>query len=100
MKIIRKMAYMISENSVFFRTIFRKTSNFIKKIKYKLATIGIKVDDKTIVFCTFNGKSYSCSPKALYLYLLKKRINFSFIYSPPIDIHLIFIAIKAEYRIN
>lgn len=70
MKIIRKMAYMISENSVFFRTIFRKTSNFIKKIKYKLATIGIKVDDKTIVFCTFNGKSYSCSPKALYEYMV------------------------------
>ena len=82
MKIIRKMAYMISENSVFFRTIFRKTSNFIKKIKYKLATIGIKVDDKTIVFCTFNGKSYSCSPKALYEYMVNndKYSDFKFIW--------------------
>ena len=82
MKIIRKMAYMISENIVFFRTIFRKTSNFIKKIKYKLATIGIKVDDKTIVFCTFNGKSYSCSPKALYEYMVNndKYSDFKFIW--------------------
>ena len=71
MKKLKALAMKISEKSVFLRNIIRNTVNLLRKIKYKLNTLKVKVDDKTIIFCSFNGKSYSCSPKALYEYILQ-----------------------------
>ena len=70
MNVIKKTAYGISKKSVFLRNIMRNTINFLKKIRYKLNTAGQKVDNKIIIFCSFNGKSYSCSPKAIYEYMI------------------------------
>ena len=70
---IKKLVYQMSEKSVVFRNILRATLNIVKKIKYKILTIGIKTNKKTIIFCSFNGKSYSCSPKAIYEYILNNQ---------------------------
>ena len=80
---LKKTIYKIFENNKTIINIIRKVSNWIKKIKYKILTIGIKVDEKTIMFCTFNGKSYACSPKALYEYIIndEKYKNYKFIWS-------------------
>ena len=48
--------------------------------RYKLRSMGQKVDENLIVFCTFNGKSYSDSPKAIYEYLLKEDSTYKFIW--------------------
>ena len=69
MKKIKKIVLKLSEKSTIFRAFVRKTVNILKGIKYKIDTIGIKPSDKTVIFCAFNGKSYSCSPKAIYEYM-------------------------------
>ncbi len=83
MKFIKKIVVSISEKSILLRNIFRKTINIIRYIQYKLNTAFIKVDEKTIIFCSFNGKSYSCSPKAIYLYMLnnEKYKDYKFIWA-------------------
>lgn len=85
MKKIKKIIYRISEKNVTIRNILRKVNNFVKKIRYKILTIGIKVDEKTIIFCVFNGKSYACSPKALYEYMINddeyKNYNYIWVFN-------------------
>ena len=71
MNIVKKAAYGISKKSVFLRNVIRKTLNLLKTINFKICTLGKKIDDKTIIFCSFGGKSYSCSPKAIYEYMIK-----------------------------
>lgn len=70
---IKNVAISLSKRSVRLRRIIRGTFNFLKRIEYKLSTLGIKVNDKTIIFACYNGKSYSCSPKAIYKYMLSSE---------------------------
>ena len=50
---------------------------------FKLRTLGIKTDDKTAIFFAFKGKSYACSPKAIYDYMLtdEKYEDFNYIWA-------------------
>lgn len=70
---IKKLVLAISEKSIVARKVIRSTFDLYRKIKYKIATVGIKIDEKTIMFCVFNGKSYTCSPKAIYEYMIKSE---------------------------
>ena len=58
----------------------------LKRTKYVLTGINQKIDDKTIVFSCFNGKSYTCSPKAIYEYMLSdekyKDYKYIWFFSP------------------
>ena len=83
MRRIKKIVHKISKKSVVIRNILRKTINILKKIEYKVTTLGIKVDNKTIIFCSFGGKSYSCSPKAIYEFMIseKKYKDYKFIWA-------------------
>ncbi len=80
---VKKVAISLSKKNVFLRKIIRSIYNFLKKIQYKVITVGLKVDDKTIIFACFNGKSYSCSPKAIYNYMLsdEKYKEFKYIWA-------------------
>ena len=40
---------------------------------YKIRGIGVKVEEKTVLFSTFDGKGFSDSPKAIYLYMLSQE---------------------------
>ena len=83
MRKIKKLVHKISKKSIVIRNILRKTINILKKIEYKVTTLGIKVDNKTIIFCSFGGKSYSCSPKAIYEFMIseKKYKDYKFIWA-------------------
>ena len=70
---IKNVAISLSKKNVFLRNIIRGIHNFLKRIQYKIITLVIKVDEKTIIFACFNGKSYSCSPKAIYKYMLSSE---------------------------
>lgn len=72
MKIKKKIKNFIKKN-VFLRKIARKVWFIKNKLKYKLLTRNIKVDDKLVVFASFNGRSYSDSPKAIYIYLVNSE---------------------------
>ena len=67
---LRKIATdLIKKNAT-----LRKTARFVllhwRRFRFTLRTFNIKVDEKTVVFNAFNGKSYSCTPKAVYEYML------------------------------
>lgn len=70
---IKKVAVNLAKKSVIIRKIMRSTMGFLRSINYKLRTMGIKVDEKFIIFCSFGGASYTCTPKALYEYMVKNK---------------------------
>ena len=72
MKFKKRIEKFIKRN-VFIRKIARKVYYWLCIIKYKIITLGIKVDDKLIIFASFNGRSYCDSPKALYEYIIKNE---------------------------
>lgn len=70
---IKKVAIDISKKSVILRKIIRGTANTLRKMRYKYHTLGVKVDDEIIMFCSFDGRSYTCSPKAIYEYMIRNK---------------------------
>lgn len=70
---LKKIVVNLAKKNVIIRKIMRTVIGFLRKINYKIATIGIKVDKKVIIFCSFAGKSYTCTPKALYEYMVRNK---------------------------
>ncbi|MDF9866673.1 CDP-glycerol glycerophosphotransferase [Bacilli bacterium PM5-3] len=67
----------------FFKIFIRKTQSFLKiqlsKILYKTST----PDDKTILFSSYMGKFYGCSPRQIYEYMISDPYfdDYTFIWS-------------------
>ena len=82
-KKIKKIVKDIMKKSVFLRKIIRKVHFLRYSFKYNRITKKIQVDDKTIIFACFNGRSYCDSPKALYNYMLsdEKYNDYKFIWA-------------------
>ncbi len=82
-QLLKKIVTSLSKKSVLLRKIIRKLLYIYRYLIFKIRTIGIKVENKTIIFSTFNGKSYSCSPKAIYEYMLNdnKYKDYNFIWA-------------------
>ena len=66
----KKIATDIAKKNVLFRNMLRGILYAKNWTVAKLSTIGIKPDEKTVVFGCFNGRSYCDSPKAIYKYML------------------------------
>ena len=83
---LKVLAMNVSKKNKIFRKIARKSMYVLKRTKYVLTGINKKIDDKTIVFSCFNGKSYTCSPKAIYEYMLSdekyKDYKYIWFFSP------------------
>lgn len=79
----KKKLTNIAKENIFLRKIIRKTFNLYRYLRYKFQTIGISVDEKTIIFSCFNGKSYADSPKAIYERMIsdKKFDDYTFIWA-------------------
>ena len=82
MKKIKMMIMNLSKKNLVFRTISRKSLYLVKVIKYKIESLFYKTDEKIVLFSCFNGKSYACSPKAIYEYMIKdeKYKDYKFIW--------------------
>lgn len=54
-----------------------------KKILYKLARVTTKIDDRVVFFESFQGRNYSCSPKAMFEEMRDsgEYIDYEFIWS-------------------
>lgn len=63
----------IAEGSAFLRIIMRSTRAFLLKLRYRLRGVGTRVDDKLVIFSAYDGRSYACSPRAIYEYMLVSR---------------------------
>lgn len=69
-KYMKKVARAIAKRNAPLRKFMRYTVNQYRIMRYRLRTRNITADEKTIVFSAFNGKSYTCTPKAVYEYML------------------------------
>ena len=84
---VRKLLIDFSKKSNLFRKIMRDILYCGNWLIFKLSTIGIKPDDKTVVFGCFNGRTYCDSPKAIYNYMRNnekyKDYHFIWIFKDP-----------------
>lgn len=64
------MLIRYAKKNVLFRKFLRIISNLVNKILFLKYYLFYSVDDKLIIFESFGGRSYSDSPKAIYLELL------------------------------
>lgn len=64
------------------RVLVRNLRNLLKHVIFCIRGIGIRTDDKTVIFGAYNGRSYVCSPKAVYEYMIgdKRFKDYSFIW--------------------
>ena len=70
---IKKYLVNLSKKSVCLRKTFRFVLYIKNKITYLYYFLFYKIDDKMIFFESFYGNSYSCSPKAIYEYVLNNE---------------------------
>ncbi len=59
-----------AEKSTALRILMRNTRYALRRVRYIVRGIGVKRDDKLVIFGAYNGKNYACSPKAVYEYML------------------------------
>ena len=69
MKKIKVALTNLAKNNLLFRKISRGTLYTYRKLRYEIRKMGQKVDEKMVFFSSFNGKYYTDSPKAIYLYM-------------------------------
>lgn len=73
-KKIKKIVVDISKKSVFFRKIIRKLLFIYRSLRYKLCyKWRYAIDNKVVLFETFGGRTYACSPKALYEQMISMK---------------------------
>ena len=70
MRLVKKIAEEIAKKNVFLRKTMRAVVGIGRRLRYFINTCTVKVDDRTVLFNAFNGKSYTCTPKAVYEYML------------------------------
>ena len=63
---IKTVGVDLAKKSKTIRKIMRKTVSIKRKNSYKKYYDKYKVNDKVILFETFGGRNYCCSPKAIY----------------------------------
>ena len=57
----------------YIKNILRQIMLIYKKILYKTACVFTRIDNKKVVFESFQGRNYSCSPKAIYEAMKKEE---------------------------
>ena len=68
----------LTKKSLFFRIIVRGLVYIVKSIQYTAYFLKNKTHSKLVVFEAYMGRSYACSPKALYEAMLKDKAYDSF----------------------
>lgn len=66
MKKIKKTIIDFCKKNVLFRKIVRGTNLKLKKFRYLKYKLRYKVNTKMVFFEVFDGRNYTCSPKAIY----------------------------------
>lgn len=67
---IKKRLAQYSKTHPRFRKCWKKILYTKRRLYYWGRGLGVTPDEKTVVFNSFNGKTYGCSPKAVYEYML------------------------------
>lgn len=81
-KKIKKVLLNYAKMHHWFMVLLRKVRNIMGRLRYIKYYFTTNVDSNTIVFEAYMGRSYACSPKAIYEYMLnnKKYNSYNFIW--------------------
>lgn len=89
MKKLKKVLVSFGKKHHWFLSILRNVKQLLQKIQYFYYYLTNKIDEKSIIFESFMGRQYSCSPKAIYLELLNnskyKDYKFIWAFNKPSD---------------
>ena len=82
-KKLKKIVVAFGKKHHWFLNALRELRVMLRKIVYIYYFLVSKVDDKSIIFESFIGRQYSCSPKAIYLELINnpKYKDYKFIWA-------------------
>ena len=69
MKIIPALK-SVAKKSTVLRILMRNAMYGMYRVRYTLRGINTRIDDKLIIFGAYNGRSYACSPKSVYEYMI------------------------------
>lgn len=72
-KVIKRMIGLYGKNHPGFRKAWKKMIYLKRRMQYISCTRKIMPDSTTVVFQSFNGKTYGCSPKAIYEYMISHK---------------------------
>lgn len=67
------LAYTVAKKCPPLRQAIRGGLFAYRRQHYNFNTRGIRTDRKKVVFCTFSGRGYSDSPRAIYEYMLRSE---------------------------
>ncbi|MCD7880910.1 MAG: CDP-glycerol glycerophosphotransferase family protein [Clostridiales bacterium] len=67
---VKKAAYDLIKRFPGLRLLVRRCLRVLRGAAWRLGTWNIRPDPKTVLFCSYHGKSCSCSPRAIYDYML------------------------------
>lgn len=72
----------VAKKSKFLRVFMRNGMYSLKRIRFIMNGFSVRVDDRLLVFGAYNGKSYACSPKAVYEYMIQneKYKNYKYVW--------------------
>lgn len=84
---VRGLAYTVAKKCPPLRSFVRDGLFAYRRHHYEKNTRGIQTDPKKVIFCTFSGRGYSDSPRAIYEYMLRseqyKDYSFTWIFQQP-----------------
>lgn len=63
----------VAKKSTVLRILMRNIMYAMKRIRFIANGLKVSVDDKLVIFGAYNGKSYACSPKAVYQYMIRNE---------------------------
>ncbi|MCD7754400.1 MAG: CDP-glycerol glycerophosphotransferase family protein [Clostridiales bacterium] len=67
---VKKAAYDLIKRFPGLRLLVRRCLRVLRGAAWRLGTWNIRPDPETVLFCSYHGKSCSCSPRAIYDYML------------------------------
>lgn len=70
---IKKRLAEYSKTHPKFRKVWKKALYLKRRFYYWCRSHNVTPDEKTVVFNSFNGKTYGCSPKAIYEYMISRE---------------------------
>jgi len=72
----------VAKKSTVLRILMRNIMYTMKRIRFVTNGLKVSVDNKLVIFGAYNGKSYACSPKAVYEYMIQngKFKDYSFVW--------------------
>lgn len=73
MKKIKQFIYKVTEGNAFIKKTIKFVWSGYKYILCRCKSFRITPDEKTVLFMTFSGRAYGCSPKAIYEYMVSSE---------------------------